>query len=142
MTAALKYDQGKLPWDLLPVKAVEGMLRVLQYGRRKYTTCGDCEEKIYSNARLDGALNRQSCSNCGSKNITTGDHNWRKGFSWSRLIAAAFRHLSAILQGEDVDPESGELHTAHLMCCVAFLHEHMVGGLGTDDRYKKSTDSE
>lgn len=63
-------------------------------------------------------------------------HNWRKGFEWSRLIGAAMRHLTAILDGEDMDPESGLPHVDHLACCVMFLSEHQKKNLGTDDRYK------
>jgi hypothetical protein len=64
-----------------------------------------------------------------------GDHNWRQGFKWSRIIDAALRHLIAIADGEDHDPESGELHAAHVRCCMAFLIEHYERGLGVDDRY-------
>lgn len=63
-------------------------------------------------------------------------HNWRNGFDWSRLYGAALRHLTAHLEGEDKDPETGLSHLAHLGCCVMFLLEHEIKGLGTDDRYK------
>lgn len=48
-------------------------------------------------------------------------HNWRKGISTSRLIAAALRHLFAYLGGQDKDPETGLSHVAHAMCCCMFL---------------------
>lgn len=64
------------------------------------------------------------------------DHNWRKGFKWSRLLGAATRHLFAFMRGEDKDPETGLSHLAHLGCCVLFLLEHEQRGLGEDDRYK------
>ena len=64
------------------------------------------------------------------------DHNWRGGFDWSRLIGAAYRHLSAWHNGQDKDPETGLSHLAHLGCCVMFLLEHETRGLGKDDRYK------
>jgi hypothetical protein len=152
---ALKYDDAggdygeKLPWDLLPVESVEGMLRVLWYGRRKYTTCNDCEDekgkptKIYPNPRLPslgGDPERSDCPKCGSTNISTGAHNWRKGFTWTRLIAASFRHLKAILQGKDIDdgPQgSGLPHVDHLLCMVAFLSGHQKCGYGDDDRWKE-----
>ncbi len=63
-------------------------------------------------------------------------HNWRKGFEWSRLYSAVFRHLSSHLQGEDTDPETGLSHLAHAACGVLFLVAHEKNGLGTDDRYK------
>lgn len=63
-------------------------------------------------------------------------HNWRGGFDWSRLVGAAYRHLSAFNDGEDIDPESGLPHLAHLGCCTLFLLEHQLKGIGNDDRYK------
>lgn len=63
-------------------------------------------------------------------------HNWRKGISYSRLIAAAYRHLGAINRGEDIDPESGLPHSAHLGCCVMFLSSMMKNKPELDDRYK------
>jgi len=48
-------------------------------------------------------------------------HNWRKGINYSRIIAAAMRHMNAILGGEDIDPETGLLHAAHVMCNMQFL---------------------
>ena len=63
-------------------------------------------------------------------------HNWRSGFNYSRLIAAAERHLDAFNDGEDLDPESGKSHLAHLGCCVLMLLESTIKGYGTDDRFK------
>lgn len=62
-------------------------------------------------------------------------HNWRNGFNYSRLIAAAERHLDAFNDGEDNDPESGKSHLAHAGCCIMMLLEHTINRLGTDDRY-------
>lgn len=62
-------------------------------------------------------------------------HNWRGGISYSRLLGAALRHTLAILRGEDTDVESGFAHTAHLGCCVMFLHWMMIHRKDLDDRY-------
>jgi len=77
---ALKYDQEKLPWELLPFEAIEEMVAVLRHGRDKYTT-KDKEGNI----------------------LFSGGHNWRKGFEWSRLIGASYRHLTAFTKGKDKD---------------------------------------
>ena len=50
-------------------------------------------------------------------------HNWEKGIEWSRIIGAIKRHTLAIERGEDYDPETGLLHSAHLMCEAGFLTE-------------------
>lgn len=65
-----------------------------------------------------------------------GEHNWRKGFKWSRLIGALLRHLFAWVCGQDKDPETGLSHLDHAACCIMFLQEHEEYGLGEDDRYK------
>lgn len=64
------------------------------------------------------------------------DNNWRNGFNHSRLHGAILRHLSAWNKGEDLDPESGLPHIAHAACGTLFLLEHILKGLGKDDRYK------
>lgn len=61
-------------------------------------------------------------------------HNWRKGMNWSRVFAAAQRHVWAYWTGEDTDPESGLPHIDHALCCLAFLSAYQKAGLGTDDR--------
>lgn len=63
-------------------------------------------------------------------------HNWRKGINTSRLIGAIYRHLGAINSGEDTDPESGLPHSAHLGCCIMFLHWTMANRPDLDDRWR------
>ena len=64
-------------------------------------------------------------------------HNWRKGFVWSRPLAAAMRHLTAFNDGKDKDPESGLSHLAHAACCIMFLLEFEKTHPELDDRYKQ-----
>lgn len=66
-------------------------------------------------------------------------HNWRKGLSKSRLLAAALRHLFAYLGGQDTDPETGLSHAAHAMCCCMFILglEHRAD---LDDRFKEQVE--
>jgi hypothetical protein len=65
-------------------------------------------------------------------------HNWRGGISYSRLIAAIYRHLGSINRGEDIDPESGLSHAGHLGCCVMFLEWMQKNKPELDDRWKNS----
>jgi len=64
-------------------------------------------------------------------------HNWRKGMQWSRLIAAALRHINAFNDGEDYADDSGLNHLAHAAVCLTFLLRYHKEGAGTDDRYKR-----
>lgn len=68
--------------------------------------------------------------------IKYAEHNWRKGFQWSRPLAAAMRHITAFNDGEDIDPESGLSHMAHAACCIMFILEFQKTHPELDDRYK------
>jgi len=61
-------------------------------------------------------------------------NNWMKGMAWSRIIGPLKRHLNAIERGEDYDPETGLLHSAHVMCNAAFLTEYYKIFPQGDDR--------
>lgn len=52
------------------------------------------------------------------------DRNWEKGMAWSTVLASMKRHILAFERGEDYDPETGVLHTAHIMCNAGFLTEY------------------
>jgi Domain of unknown function (DUF5664) len=65
-------------------------------------------------------------------------HNWRGGIERSRLVAAAFRHLLAYNEGEDVDPETGLPHLDHASCCLMFARELHETRPDLDDRYKEN----
>jgi len=106
-----KFDGEKPRPELLPVDALNAVIEVLTYGARKYATATE-----------------------------SGDDNWRKpGFSWRRLLGSSMRHLLAFMRGEDIDPESGLSHLAHLTCNALFMTEHHIKKLGTDDRFKYPT---
>jgi hypothetical protein len=47
--------------------------------------------------------------------------NWTKGISYLRIISAIMRHTAAIAKGEDIDPESGQYHAAHIRCNAGML---------------------
>ena len=63
-------------------------------------------------------------------------HNWRQVDDRERYTGACLRHLLAHMSGEDVDPDSGLPHLAHLACNALFLVEASVLGLGKDTRPK------
>lgn len=82
-----KFDGGKPDYTLLPWDAVEEVVKVLDYGAKKYAR-----------------------------------DNWKHvDDAETRYLAAAFRHLSAYAQGNEVDDETGLSHLAHAACCLLFL---------------------
>lgn len=69
-----------------------------------------------------------------------GDHNWRHGLAYSRLHAAAMRHITAFTAGEDLDPESGLPHLAHAACCLMMLIDTASDRPDLDDRWRPKRD--
>lgn len=82
-----KFDGGKLRWDLMPFETLEGAVRVLMFGAKKYAAWSFMNVRPYR----------------------------------SRYFAALLRHMFAWWSGEQNDPETGESHLYHAMCCLIFL---------------------
>lgn len=111
----LRFNKGKIRYDLVPESAVEGIAKVLTYGADKYTI-RDAEGKI----------------------VTRGDNNWRYGLPWLDVKASMMRHIAAWTRGIDYDFDencegcvdgkckfhSGELHIDHILTNAAFLKEY------------------
>jgi len=58
--------------------------------------------------------------------------NWTQGQPVMSASDSLLRHLTAFLNGEDNDPESGLPHVAHVMTCAKILANGYF--LGCDDR--------
>ncbi len=95
----LRYNQGKLRYDLVPAYAMEQVAKVFTKGAEKYE-----------------------------------DHNWRKGMSWSTVIASMKRHIAAIEAGEDYDKELKVYHSACIAVNSLFLTEYYKIYPQGDDR--------
>lgn len=63
-----------------------------------------------------------------------GTFNYQKGMTFRRIMGACFRHLGAILRGEDTDPKSGLPHVDHLAAEVNMLGWLMRNRKDLDDR--------
>lgn len=71
----------------------------------------------------------------GAKKYTP--FNWRNPATPVRMtvyLAAAWRHLLQILDGENNDPESNNPHAAHAMACFAIILDAQACGTLVDDR--------
>jgi dATP/dGTP diphosphohydrolase len=65
-----------------------------------------------------------------------GPMNWRdKSVRATVYYEAALRHILSALDGEELDPESGQPHAAHAMACMAILLDAKATGNLVDDRF-------
>lgn len=62
-----------------------------------------------------------------------GGPAWKQGLKYSRILDAARRHIAAIERGEDIDPDSGRPHAAHVACCM-MMFEHLRGNWNGEEQ--------
>ena len=67
-------------------------------------------------------------------NDPDGMPNWWKGGSYRSFVASILRHTLRLACGQDIDPESGLPHTAHIAVDASFVRSWQARGVGTDDR--------
>lgn len=65
-----------------------------------------------------------------------GLDNWRNGYDWSLSFAAAFRHLTAAMGGEDIDAETGSKHVI-----AAAWHMFALAHFMNNDRLREQFDN-
>lgn len=66
------------------------------------------------------------------------ERNWEGGYEWGKGIGALERHLQLFKAGEDLDPESGLPHLAHVRWHSGTLLTFFARGIGIDDRPEKT----
>ena len=102
--AGRKDDQGKLRYDLAPFDAIDEIVKVLNFGAKKYA----------------------------DRNWEKG-MNWSRPYgALLRHMSAWF--MSKVTSKSDKDEETGLSHLAHAGCCVLFLLAYELRGVGQDDR--------
>ena len=60
--------------------------------------------------------------------------NWKNGLSYTSILDSTMRHMTAFKAGEDLDPETGEPHTAHMLCNLMFLAWEELNRKDLDNR--------
>lgn len=86
---AMRFNEGKLKWSLVHYESLEPMIKVLEFGAKKYAP-----------------------------------RNWQKSMDLSEILESMQRHLAALMDGQDCDPETGISHMGHIQCNAMFYNYH------------------
>lgn len=62
-----------------------------------------------------------------------GNGNYRQGMEVSRNLSCAIRHISAYMQGQRIDSESGRSHLAHAACRLLFALQNQKDKVCIED---------
>ena len=152
--SASRLNRGKEPLELLPWSAIKIYFpKNLQgypsyYGRR----LGAWFHHGYSDTALKGILNElEKYKDAGPVSIAKvleegkkkyGERNWEKGMKWSVCYASALRHCKRLMEGQELDVETGYSHYWHIACNVMFLLEYSTTCPELDDRPCKQKEEE
>jgi hypothetical protein len=132
--AGARYNDGKVPLELIPAwilakattpeprPAYQGREHEARYfiallGRWQQGECGAVS--IIKQCSLESVREAARVFGYGAKKYAAW--NWIKGMPWSVPLGCALRHAFAIIEGEELDPESGLPHRGHLVCNLIML---------------------
>lgn len=104
----LRYNQGKMPWRLLPWDALREIVKVSLFGMSP-TKANGSPRKAYP-AR-----------------------NWEKGLDYDEVYDSAMRHLTDWYLGEDTNEESGLHHLSHAAWNILALLAFELRGMKSFD---------
>lgn len=126
-----RFNAGKAPFDLVPVRVIQHYLRANRLASQEvidaFGYLAHWQEEGRSLSLLlalnvlgpEGMAESAHVFDYGRKKYS--EWNWAKGMAWSIPLACAIRHLLAIAAGEENDKESGLPHRGHFICNVAML---------------------
>lgn len=150
-----RWNEGKVPYDMLPLRLILQLAwpDKLPDDAAYYVLDAMAAWQCGSDDELDKAIEfaaegAEGCVTVRSfaeaakvfQHVTTRAErpyprwNWMKGMAWSVPLGCIVRHCLAILNGEELDPETGLPHMGHVMCnllMLKFYQEHYLEG---DDR--------
>src|ERR1019366_1729441 len=99
-------------------------------------TGGQKGKKLAQLGAIDPASLLELAKVAGYGQANYARFNYLKGFDWSLLIDALYRHLLRFQNGEELDPESGLSPAAHVAWHALALVSFSQRKLGTDDGYR------
>lgn len=108
--------------------------------------CATGATKALASSETIEKLLRRHSPTCSARSLQIREgHVWQRGdFNWRRTgvcattyVSAIMRHLNAWRDGEDLDPESGLSHIAHIATSCNILLDAAACGTLQDDRNKR-----
>lgn len=125
-------DNGAGDWNASPSDVDDEEILMSYPDDNPKTQYGEQKPKVSSTPTL-AIREMGKVFELGAKKY--GRYNWRlHTVSATVYYDAAQRHLMAWFEGEDIDPESGVNHLAHVMACMAILLDAEERGKLNDNR--------
>lgn len=146
-----RFNDGKVAYELLPLRAVLAILR-LQGSDRPLVRmlehladwqAGDdvaldraIDESLpWPHPWIDSFADAARVFGYGKKKYAAW--NWAKGMPWSVPLGCTVRHALKELAGQDLDDESGLPHRGHIHCNLLMLKQYAQSYPEGDDRPKE-----
>lgn len=157
--SAARYNSGKVALELIPLEILSrsfthrgdstppvrmlemlGRFQFMRVDRLAGASADTLDEMISYFVEAYGLSVWSDCAavfDYGRKKYA--EWNWLKGMPFSAVIGSAARHLIKMIDGESLDPESGLVHSGHLMCNLVMLRTYLSTYPEGDDRPRPAT---
>jgi len=116
MSKAYRFNNKKTKWSLVHFNSIKPLPDVLAYGAHKYSKFS----KEGHDCKFGHEISKEEVESEGWTEESSGAHNWKKGSDQKEILESLMRHLTALMDGETNDPESGLPHIGHIMCNAMF----------------------
>lgn len=120
MSEALRYNKGKPQWSLIHYESLVPMIRVLEYGAHKYSIFKDATGKEIKGTQCTP----EDVEKDKLELVSSGRDNWKLPMDLRKILESMQRHIAAIMDGEELDLESGLSHMGHIQCNALFYNFH------------------
>jgi hypothetical protein len=128
ITSNERFNDGKLPMDFIPSqywhyqwKGIKGCPQHVMLALNAFESGNlDALKEWFTHDAPPNWMNDAArVFEYGAKKYAAW--NWAKGMDWSVPIGCILRHTQKIIDGEELDEESGMPHTGHITCNMIML---------------------
>ncbi|AGO47852.1 hypothetical protein Phi46:1_gp41 [Cellulophaga phage phi46:1] len=125
---AFRNNSGKTKWALVDFKALEPMVKALEFGRDKYSTFKDPDSgNVYQGAELT----KEAIQSW--ERIYDAAEDWKRGYRGLENMESCQRHIVEYLAGNKIDDESKLMHLGHAAACLMFEIHHELKALNKSE---------
>jgi len=119
---AKRFNFGKPRWGLIHFKALEPLIRALEYGEHNYSLYINPDDSKTPLRGRDIPYEKRF----EYEMLESGTDNWKNPMNIKQILESMQRHLALLFDGEEYDTESKLHHISHILANAMFYSYHKL----------------